>query len=152
MARYGLLILTIVWNNLNYQTVRTNFHSFGGEIAKQKKYPEVYLGDPEIDFVMLARSQGIEGAEVREPQALESALRRGVEAITAGEPHLLDVRVATVGSGADSQERPEGQRQAWPSRGSRAIDRRGERVPQLVHAPLISPSIRAANRANGLFF
>jgi len=102
MARYGLPILTIVWNNLNYQTVRTNFHTFGGEMAKQKKYPEVYLGDPEIDFVMLARSQGIEGAEVREPQALESALRRGVDAITAGEPYLLDVRVATVGTGADS--------------------------------------------------
>jgi thiamine pyrophosphate-dependent acetolactate synthase large subunit-like protein len=61
MARYGLPILTVVWNNLNYQTVRTNFHTFGGEMAKQKKYPEVYLGDPEIDFVMLAKAQGIEG-------------------------------------------------------------------------------------------
>ena len=102
MARYGLPILTIVWNNLNYQTVRTNFHTFGGEMAKQKKYPEVYLGDPEIDFVMLAKAQGIEGTEVREPQALEAALRRGVDAITAGEPYLLDVRVAPVGKGAES--------------------------------------------------
>jgi hypothetical protein len=32
----------IVWNNLNYQTVRTNFDTFGGEMAKQQKYPEVY--------------------------------------------------------------------------------------------------------------
>jgi benzoylformate decarboxylase len=102
MARYGLPILTIVWNNLNYQTVRTNFHTFGGEMAKQERYPEVYLGEPEIDFVMLARAQGIEGAHVREPQALEAALRRGVDAISAGEPYLLDVRVATVGSGAES--------------------------------------------------
>src|SRR5262245_10837903 len=102
MARYGLPILTLVWNNLNYQTVRTNFHTFGGEMAKQKKYPEVYLGDPEIDFVMLAKAQGIQGAAVREPQALEAALRRGVEAISAGEPYLLDVRVATVGTGAES--------------------------------------------------
>jgi thiamine pyrophosphate-dependent acetolactate synthase large subunit-like protein len=102
MARYGLPILTIVWNNLNYQTVRTNFHTFGGEMAKQKKYPEVYLGDPDIDFVMLAKAQGIQGAAVREPQALEAALRRGVEAISAGEPYLLDVRVATVGTGAES--------------------------------------------------
>ena len=102
MARYGLPILTLVWNNLNYQTVRTNFHTFGGEMAKQKKYPEVYLGDPEIDFVMLARAQGIQGAAVREPQELEAALRRAVDAITAGEPYVLDVRVATVGTGADS--------------------------------------------------
>jgi len=102
MARYGLPILTIVWNNLNYQTVRTNFHAFGGEMAKQERYPEVYLGDPEVDFAMLAKSQGIEGSAVREPHDLPAALRRGVEAIAAGEPYLLDVRVATVGAGADS--------------------------------------------------
>ena len=71
-------------------------------MAKQKKYPEVFLGEPEIDFVMLAKAQGIEGAAVREPQALEGALRRGIDAISAGEPYVLDVRVATVGTGADS--------------------------------------------------
>jgi len=33
---------------------------------------------------------------------LVAALRRGVDAINAGEPYLVDVRVATVGAGADS--------------------------------------------------
>jgi benzoylformate decarboxylase len=102
MARYSLPILTIVWNNVNYQTVRTNFAAFGGEMAKQNKYPEVYLGDPEIDFVMLAKSQGVDGMHVREPQQLEAALRRGAEVTASGEPYLLDVRIATVGAGADS--------------------------------------------------
>ena len=102
MARYGLPILTLVWNNLNYQTVRTNFASWGGELAKQNKYPEVYLGDPEIDFVMLAKSQGINGAKVTAPQDLERALRRGSEVIAGGEPYVLDVRVSPVGPGADS--------------------------------------------------
>lgn len=102
MARYGLPILTIVWNNVNYQTVRTNFAAFGGEMGKQNKFPEVYLGDPEIDFVMLARSQGVDGMHVREPGALPAALRRGAEAMASGEPYLLDVRVAPVGAGADS--------------------------------------------------
>ena len=83
MARYGLPILTIVWNNVNYQTVRVNFAAWGGEMAKQNKFPETYLGDPEIDFVMLAKSQGIDGMRVREPQALEAALSRGAQAIAA---------------------------------------------------------------------
>jgi benzoylformate decarboxylase len=82
--------------------VRTNFDTFGGEMAKQQKYPEVYLGDPDIDFVMLAKAQGIEGSAVKEPGDLRKALRRGVDAMTAGEPYVLDVRVATMGSGADS--------------------------------------------------
>jgi thiamine pyrophosphate-dependent acetolactate synthase large subunit-like protein len=51
---------------------------------------------------MLAKAQGIEGHEVREPQALAAALRCGVDAISAGEPYLLDVRVGTVGAGAES--------------------------------------------------
>ena len=102
MARYSLPILTIVWNNLNYQTVRTNFAAWGGEMVKQNKYPEVYLGDPEIDFVMLAKSQGVNGTKVTSPHDLEKALRRGVEATAGGEPYLLDVRVAPVGAGADS--------------------------------------------------
>jgi len=102
MARYSLPILTIVWNNLNYQTVRTNFADWGGEMVKQNKYPEVYLGDPEIDFVMLAKSQGVNGTKVTSPHDLEKALRRGVEATAGGEPYLLDVRVAPVGAGADS--------------------------------------------------
>ncbi len=102
MARYGLPILTLVWNNRNYQTVRTNFAAFGGEMEKQNKFPEVYLGDPDIDFVMLAKAQGIEGMRVEEPHELEAALRRGTEVIAGGEPYLLDVRVSTVGAGADS--------------------------------------------------
>jgi benzoylformate decarboxylase len=102
MARYSLPILTIVWNNRNYQTVRTNFYAHGEEFVKQNKYPECYLGDPDIDFVMLAKSQGVDGARVTEPQELEKALRRGAEVTAGGEPYLLDVRVATVGGGADS--------------------------------------------------
>ena len=45
---------------------------------------------------------GHPGREVREPKDLKAALRRGVDAITAGEPYVLDVRVATVGTGAES--------------------------------------------------
>ena len=51
---------------------------------------------------MLAKAQGIEGMRVEEPHELEAALRRGTEVIAGGEPYLLDVRVSTVGAGADS--------------------------------------------------
>ena len=102
MARYSLPILTIVWNNMNYQTVRTNFAAWGGNMKAQNKYPETFLGDPNIDFVMLAKSQGIEGEHVHEPGELEAALQRGAAAQAAGEPYLLDVHITNVGAGADS--------------------------------------------------
>ncbi len=101
MARYGLPILTVVWNNMQYQTVRTNFADWGGHFREQNRYPETYLGDPAIDFVLLARAQGIEGRHVREPGELDAALERARQVQAAGEPYLLDVHIANVGAGAD---------------------------------------------------
>ncbi|MFP6808923.1 MAG: thiamine pyrophosphate-binding protein [Pseudomonadales bacterium] len=101
MARYGLPIITVVWNNMQYQTVRNNFARWGGNMKEQNKYPETFLGDPAIDFVMLAKSQGIEGQHVREPGELDVALNRAREVQAAGEPYLLDVHIANVGPGAD---------------------------------------------------
>ena len=103
MARYGLPIITVVWNNMQYQTVRVNFARWGGNMKAQNKYPETYLGDPAIDFVMLAKAQGIEGQHVHEPGELDAALTRAreVQAAGEGEPYLLDVHITNVGAGAD---------------------------------------------------
>ena len=101
MARYNLPILTVVWNNMQYQTVRTNFAAWGGNMQDQNRYPETFLGDPAIDFVMLAKAQGIEGMHVHEPGELDAALQRGRDAQAAGEPFVLDVHIANVGAGAD---------------------------------------------------
>ncbi|MEM6999928.1 MAG: thiamine pyrophosphate-binding protein [Pseudomonadota bacterium] len=101
MARYGLPIVTVVWNNMQYQTVRNNFARWGGNMAEQNRYPETFLGDPEIDFVMLAKAQGIEGMQVDEPHDLAAALTRAKDAQAAGEPYVLDVRITNVGPGAD---------------------------------------------------
>lgn len=101
MARYSLPILTVVWNNMQYQTVRTNFAAWGGNMKDQNRYPETFLGDPAIDFVMLAKAQGIDGMHVHDPSELEAALKRGRDAQAAGEPFLLDVHITNVGAGAD---------------------------------------------------
>jgi len=67
----------------------------------QNRYPETFLGDPEIDFVLLAKAQGIDGMRVEDPKDLSAALKRGREIQSAGEPYLLDVRIANVGAGSD---------------------------------------------------
>ncbi len=101
MARYQLPILTVVWNNQQYQTVRANFATWGGNMKAQNRYPETFLGDPAIDFVMLAKAQGIEGVLVRDPADLDAALRRGRQAQAAGQPFLVEVAISNVGAGAD---------------------------------------------------
>ena len=101
-ARYGVPVLTVVWNNHNYQTVRGGFHRYNGEMAATGKYAGMYLGDPDIDFVQLAASQGIKGERATTPVELEAALRRGVQATKGGEPYVVEALIRRIGSGAES--------------------------------------------------
>jgi len=101
-ARYGVPVLTVVCNNLNYQTVRNAYVRYGGKMEQANRFTGMYLGDPEIDFAGLAGSQGIEGILVENSADLRPALRRGIDATRAGEPFLIDVRVRRTGGGADS--------------------------------------------------
>ena len=101
-ARYGLPILTIVWNNHNYQMVRLGFSRYQGNMERTGQYPGMYLGDPDINYVKLAESQGLGAEKVERPADLKAALKRGIEATRAGTPYLIDVEVARYGGGAES--------------------------------------------------
>ncbi len=101
-ARYGVPVLTVVWNNSNYQTVRFAYHQYKGRMASTGHYAGMYLGDPEIDFVKLAESQGVKGEKAATPSQLEPALKRGIAATRDGKPYLLEVATARYGGGADS--------------------------------------------------
>ena len=101
-ARYGIPVLTVVWNNRNYQTVRHAYHEYQGKMAASGHYVGMYLGDPDIDFAKLAESQGVPGEKVERAQELEGALRRGIEATRAGSPYLVDVEIDRYGGGAES--------------------------------------------------
>jgi benzoylformate decarboxylase len=101
-VRYGVPVLTVVWNNLNYQTVRHAYHNYAGRMAKSGHYAGMYLGDPDIDFVKLAESQGVKGEKVTTASDLESALKRGIAATRDGKPYLVEVATARIGGGAES--------------------------------------------------
>jgi thiamine pyrophosphate-dependent acetolactate synthase large subunit-like protein len=102
MARYAVPVLVVVWNNHNYQSVRNAFTRYAGRMAQTGRFHGMYLGDPEIDFVKLAESQGVRGERVTEPAAIAAALKRGAQAARDGRPYLVEVVVARVGPGADS--------------------------------------------------
>ena len=101
-ARYGVPVLNVVWNNLNYQTVRGGFHRYNGTMAATGHYAGMYLGDPDIDFVQLAASQGVKGERATTAAELEAALKRGKEVCRAGEPYLVEAAIRRIGAGADS--------------------------------------------------
>lgn len=101
-ARYGVPVLTVVWNNFNYQTVRGGFHRYDGQMAETGKYAGMYLGDPDIDFVQLAASQGVQGERATTPAELGAALKRGTEVTAVGEPYVVEAMIRRIGAGAES--------------------------------------------------
>src|SRR5215831_10503420 len=105
MARYNTALLTVVSNNESYQVVRTNWarEMPDCKMVREGKYPGLWLSAPAVDYVGLARSQGVEGEAVTTAKDLEPALRRGLErTIRDNRPYLIDVSVAREGVGAES--------------------------------------------------
>jgi len=101
-VRYNIPVLTVVWNNRNYQTVRLAYASYKGRMAQSGHYAGMYLGDPDIDFVQLAGCQGVKGERVTRGADIETALKRGLSATRDGKPYLVEVSVARYGGGAES--------------------------------------------------
>jgi thiamine pyrophosphate-dependent acetolactate synthase large subunit-like protein len=62
----------------------------------------MYLGDPEIDFVGLAASQGVPGRRVASASEIADGLREGIARTREGEPFLLEIAMGRVGEGASS--------------------------------------------------
>jgi benzoylformate decarboxylase len=105
MARYNTAILTVVSNNESYQIVRHNWarEMPDSKMVRDDKYPGLFLGAPAMDYVALARAQGVEGERVGSPKELEPALRRGLERTTRdNRPYVVEVAVAREGVGAES--------------------------------------------------
>jgi benzoylformate decarboxylase len=105
MARYNTAILTVVSNNESYQIVRHNWAKDmpDAKMIRDGKYPGLWLSAPAVDYVGLARAQGVDGECVKNVKELEPALRRGLDITTRGNrPYLVEVAVAREGIGADS--------------------------------------------------
>lgn len=101
-VRCHIPVLTVVWNNHNYQTVRHAYYSYQGRMVSSGKYAGMYLGNPDIDFVKLAGSQGIAGERAGSADDLKAALKRGFAATRDGNPYLIEVVIARYGGGAES--------------------------------------------------
>jgi len=102
MARYEIPVLTIVSNNRSYDNVRKSYVAYNGRMKAANRFTGTVLDNPLIDFVSLAKSQGLDGIRVERAADLRPAIRRGIEATRAGTPFLIDVDIARTGPGADS--------------------------------------------------
>jgi thiamine pyrophosphate-dependent acetolactate synthase large subunit-like protein len=95
-AHYSIPALFIVSNN------RSNFNDelHQEAVAKIRGRPPENrwigqrIADPEVDLCSLARGQGVEAeGPIKTVPDLEAAIRRGLDAVKAGRPYLIDAHV-----------------------------------------------------------
>ena len=107
LARYDAPVIVVVLNNRCYNMNRAFGNLGGGAQAKLQKNIVCYLGDPDVDFSLMAKSYGVDSEVVKDPSELKPAINRAIKATKDGNPYLLDVNVERWGSRGEDTFHPE---------------------------------------------
>jgi acetolactate synthase-1/2/3 large subunit len=91
---YNLPIMAVIFNNKKYASMQGMHNKMypDGIAAEVDVYHGTHINAP--DFVKVAESVGGYGEQVTDPEKLQDALKRGLEANRSGNPAIIDVIVA----------------------------------------------------------
>ena len=100
-ARYDIPIIIVVFNNLSYDNERNRLQQQSPLYTNKKTRDQWldisgYLGDPDVDFVGVAKSFDIEGERAATPAEFRKALKRARDVTRAGRPYLIDAMIMQV--------------------------------------------------------
>jgi benzoylformate decarboxylase len=89
-ARYRVPVTFVIANNAQYQILKIGAVGLGLPAAKAGKFVGLDLTGPEIDFVGLAQSLGVEARRIGEPEELADAVGKS---LAGDRPMLFDVPI-----------------------------------------------------------
>jgi acetolactate synthase-1/2/3 large subunit len=87
-AREQLDVLTIIWANHSYAILRHELTNVGARNPGRKALDMLSLGNPDLDWVSMAKGMGVEGVRVATIEDFAKALRSG---IARRGPFLIEV-------------------------------------------------------------
>ena len=90
-ARYRIPVTFVIANNRQYKILKATADVLGLPGVSTRPTPGLDLVGPEVDFVGLARSLGVEARRVADPDELSELLR---QALAGDAPRLFDVPIA----------------------------------------------------------
>lgn len=104
-AHYGIPVLFVIANNRSYYTDEIQQEAVANHRGRppENKWIGQRIDDPAIDIPGLARDFGVDSEPpVTDPAGIAAALERGLAAVEAGRPYLIDIRIdSTRGSSLD---------------------------------------------------
>ena len=92
-AHHNVPMLTVMWNNRAYHQEVMHVQRMAN--WRQRDISTAHIGTviraPFVDYAKLAQSMGLMGiGPIADPNDLAAALKRGIDAVKAGEPVLID--------------------------------------------------------------
>jgi benzoylformate decarboxylase len=87
-AHHRIPVTWVIANNRSYRILKLNMLEYLGEGAAGRRFVEMDLDDPALDFSAIARAFGVDAVRVEHPDEVGDAVR---EAQKANEPRLIDV-------------------------------------------------------------
>jgi benzoylformate decarboxylase len=89
-AHHRIPVTWVIANNNSYRILKLNMLEYLGEGSAGRRFVEMDLTGPTVDFPAVAASFGVKGVRVEHPDEVGDAVR---EAQKAGEPRLVDVAI-----------------------------------------------------------
>jgi acetolactate synthase-1/2/3 large subunit len=96
MAREGLRVVSIIFNNRSYGILNVELERVGAERNGPTARSQLDLGNPGLDFVQLAQGMGVPAVRATTAEEFTAALER---ALAASGPQLIEAVVPSVFSG-----------------------------------------------------
>ena len=90
MAREQLNVVVLLFNNRSYEILKGEFTYVGAGEAGQKARDMLEIGRPNLDWVSLARGQGVPGVRV---DSLDELVREFREAVADNGPRLIEIMI-----------------------------------------------------------
>ena len=107
LSRYDAPITIVIYNNHAYNMTRAFSWLGKGAQAQQKKDLLNYLGDPDVNYTLIAQAYGVGAEAVSDPSELNAAFKRALKANDDGRPYLLDVSNERWGAGGELTWHPD---------------------------------------------
>ena len=123
MAREGLNVTAVLFNNRSYAILNIELERVGAQGGGPRARSQLDLAGPDLDFVALANGMGVPAVRVETGEELTRELER---AVSEPGPHLIEAVIPSVYSGLRLRAMPYALRAlgALPAPVARAVKRR----------------------------
>jgi thiamine pyrophosphate-dependent acetolactate synthase large subunit-like protein len=109
-SRYEIPVIMVVFNNHSYDGERGRIYLMSQLVRENKdawKDMSCYLGNPDINYIDIAKGFGIDGAKMEKPGDIKKVMKRAIAATREGQPFMIDASIARRGAGAESTWHPD---------------------------------------------